>query len=589
MSVKYKKLIISFYLSAAVAIFVGGAFWLGFFNTWQTKLTDKLFLKSVARGDIVILAIDDASLKELGQWPWPRATHAQAVLNLAVSQPKIVGYDVIFSEPSRLGASDDESLARALSSLPVVLPVEAESIKLKKDNIPQAEKIIESIKVIKETAKYFGQVNVVSDEDGIVRRLPFFVASQNQQIPSLSLRLASFASGQNPEEITGVVGNWLRINFIGPPGSFKTVSFKDVYSNNFLATDFKNKIVLVGVTSADLHDQQMTPFSLGQAMAGVEIHANAVQTILDKKFISEVGQLNVLGFIFLFSLVNALSFSFLRRIWMAVLAGLILFSLYLMSALFLFGQGTILNLVYPFWSFIFSLVVILLYRYFSADKEKSYLRQSFQFYLAPGVVEEIIKNPASLKLGGQKKDMTVLFSDIRGFTTLSERTEPVQLVTLLNEYFTAMTEVILQTGGVLDKFIGDAIMAFWGAPQQVPNHAQLACEAALKMTERLAILKKDWARRGLPEINIGIGLNSGEMVVGNIGSTTRFNYTVIGDNVNLSSRLEGLNKQYQASIIISQFTYERVKDSFVAEFLDKVTVKGKEIPVDIYSLIGKKS
>jgi adenylate cyclase len=193
-----------------------------------------------------------------------------------------------------------------------------------------------------------------------------------------------------------------------------------------------------------------------------------------------------------------------------------------------------------------------------------------------------------LKLGGQKKEMTVLFSDIRGFTTLSEKLEPEKLVAILNEYFTAMTEVILQSGGVLDKFIGDAIMAFWGAPQEAPDHAQRACRTALKMIAKLEELKKEWSKRDLPEINIGVGINSGQMIVGNMGSAKRFDYTVIGDNVNLASRLEGLNKQYGTSIIISQFTYDKVKEKFEGEFLDKVAVKGKEIPVEIFKLVGEK-
>jgi adenylate cyclase len=442
--------------------------------------------------------------------------------------------------------------------------------------------------LINNAAKYFGHVNVTADEDGIVRRLPLFIKNQGQEIPSLSLKIADFVAGRSSQETINRIGNWLRVNFIGPPGSFKTISFSDVYENNFLADDFKNKIVLVGVTSSDLHDQQMTPFSLGQEMPGVEIHANAIQTLLNQKFIKEVGTANVLGFIFLFSLINVLSFSFLRRIWAAALAGIFSIFVYLTVAVIFFEQGLVLNLVYPCLSFVFSLVVILLYRYFSENREKDYLRQSFQYYLSPEVVEEVIANPEKLKLGGAKKEMTVLFSDIRGFTTLSEKVEPEKLVSLLNEYFTAMTEVILQSGGVLDKFIGDAIMAFWGAPQEEPEHSRRACEAALAMMERLEILKKNWVRRGLPEINIGVGVNSGLMIVGNMGSEKRFDYTVIGDNVNLASRLEGLNKQYNTNIIISQFTYEKVKDSFEAEFLDEVKVKGKDIAVKIYKLIGRK-
>jgi len=273
---KHKKVLIGFSLGILVALLVSGAFWFGFFNTWQTKLTDKLFLKSAARDDIVIVAIDDESLTALGQWPWSRATHARAILNLSASQPKITGYDVIFSEVSSRGIQDDESLAGALSKLSVVLPIEADSLRLKKEAVPQAKNLTESIEPIKKAAKFSGHVNVVADEDGIVRRLPLFIESNEKLSSSLSLKISELAAGLKSQEIKNKTGNWLRINFIGPPGSFKTISFKDVYANNFSTDEFKGKIVLVGVTSSALHDQQMTPFSLGQEMSGVEIHANAV-------------------------------------------------------------------------------------------------------------------------------------------------------------------------------------------------------------------------------------------------------------------------------------------------------------------------
>lgn len=580
---KYQRLIVSLILAVAVTAILAAAFWFGVFKTWQDKLADKLFLPKEPRLDIVILAIDDKSLAELGQWPWPREAHARALELLAQGGAKVVGYDVIFSEPSRAGSQDDEALSRSLGLLPVVLPLEAAPLEIKNGDSFFAAKAIVPLPIFTTKAAALGWVNVLADADGVVRRLPVKINSEQGDWQSLSAALTKIV-GRDTKNLPSI----LRVNFVGPPGSFKTISFVDVLAGRVAPEIFKDKIILVGATSADLHDNQMTPFSLGQAMAGAEIHANALNTILNVDWLREASRRNVLGFIFLLALAVGLIFSLVRRLWLAALLSLAAWLVYLLGALAAFGQGLILNLVYPSLAFILSLIMILTYYYFSESQAKRYLRQSFQFYLAPGVIEEIIKNPASLKLGGQKKDMTVLFSDIRGFTTLSEKTDPEKLVALLNEYFTAMTEIILQTGGVLDKFIGDAIMAFWGAPQETPNHAQLACETALKMTERLAILKKDWAKRGLPEINIGIGLNSGQMLVGNIGSTTRFNYTVIGDNVNLASRLEGLNKQYPAGIIISQFTHERIKDTFVCEYLDKVNVKGKEVPVEIYKLVAPK-
>ena len=581
---KYQRLIASAVLAVVAAAVLAAAFWFGVFSTWQDKLADKLFLKREPRADIIILAIDDKSVAALGQWPWPRATHARALSLLAQGGAKAVGYDVIFSEPSRVGAGDDNVLAQALARLPVVLPLEAAPLEVKETGSFYAAKLVVPLPVLAEKAAVLGWVNVLADADGVVRRLPVNIVSESGNYKSLSVVLAEIVGGD-----TKNLPSALRVNFVGPPGSFEAISFSDLLAGRAATAIFKDKIVLVGATSADLHDNQMTPFSLGQVMAGVEIHANALNTILNGDWLRDASRGNVLSFIFLLALAVALIFSLAPRLWLAALLSLAAWLVYLLTALAVFGQGLILNLVYPSLAFWLSLMVILAYYYLAESREKRYLRQSFQFYLEGSVIEEIIKDPAKLKLGGQKKEMTVLFSDIRGFTTLSEKTEPEIMVSLLNEYFTAMTEIILNWGGVLDKFIGDAIMAFWGAPREAPGHAFLACDAALKMIERLTVLKSDWSRRGLPDLNIGIGINSGAMIVGNMGSSSRFNYTVIGDNVNLASRLEGLNKQYQAGIIISQFTYERAKDDFACEYLDKVNVKGKETAVEIYKLVGPKA
>jgi len=585
---RLKRFLISVCLSIIVALLFGAAFGLGIFNTWQAKLSDKLFLKRQPSADILLASIDDKSLKAIGQWPWPRAVHAQFLNNLAQAVPKAVGYDVIFSEPSKFGAPDDQGFSSALKHLKVVLPVEGQPLEIKKDQPANAANLIEPLKIFLDNAAKEAHVNVLSDEDGIIRRLPGFINFEGRQIPAMSLAMSELAGGPKISEIIAKAGQSLRINYVGPPGSFKMISFVDIFSGQTPLEILKDKIIIVGVTSADLHDAQMTPFSLGQAMAGIEIHANALDTILSRRYFHEVNATGVWLAIFALSLLSSLSFSFFKKIWAALAASLFFWLVYLAIALLFFERGVIYNLVHPTLAFVFSLIAVLVFNYLSESREKGYLRQSFQFYLEPGVIEEIIRDPAKLKLGGQKREMTVLFSDIRGFTTLSEKTEPEVLVSLLNEYFTAMTEIILSSGGVLDKFIGDAIMAFWGAPRETPEHAFLACGAALEMIERLAVLKSDWLRRGLPDLNIGVGINSGEMVVGNMGSSTRFNYTVIGDNVNLASRLEGLNKQYGTSIIVSQFTRDKVKDKFDCQYLDKVNVKGKEIPVEIYQLTGLK-
>jgi adenylate cyclase len=221
------------------------------------------------------------------------------------------------------------------------------------------------------------------------------------------------------------------------------------------------------------------------------------------------------------------------------------------------------------------------------EREKKKIKGAFHYYVTASVVNEMLKNPEKLKLGGEKKDLTVLFSDIRGFTTISEGLSPEMLVKLLNEYLTVMTDIVFKYDGLLDKYMGDAIMAVYGAPLDQEDHAERACYTALDMMDELKVLQAKWEAEGTPRINIGIGVNSGPMVVGNMGSQRRFDYTVMGDSVNLSSRLEGANKQYSTNIIIGEVTYEKVRDKFLCRELDSVRVKGKDLPVKIYELVGR--
>ncbi len=237
--------------------------------------------------------------------------------------------------------------------------------------------------------------------------------------------------------------------------------------------------------------------------------------------------------------------------------------------------------------------IFLLYSYYEGkrrkeEEAKKQIKGAFQQYVAPEIIEEILKDPNKLKLGGEKKELTIFFSDIRGFTTISEKLKPEELVQFLNEYLSRMSDIIMNNKGVIDKYIGDAIMAFWGAPIEEKEHARLACESCIEMKEKLKELNRELASKNLPQINIGMGVNTGEAVVGNLGSKEKFDYTVIGDNVNLASRLEGLNKMYGTSIIINESTYEKVKDLFLTREIDLARVKGKVKPVKIYELLDRK-
>ena len=244
-----------------------------------------------------------------------------------------------------------------------------------------------------------------------------------------------------------------------------------------------------------------------------------------------------------------------------------------------------------FFSFFFGMAVYLInivYNYLSFDKERQEIKKTFQYYLAPEYIEKLAENPEHLKLGGEEKEMTIFFSDIRGFSSISEKLSVKDLVQLLNEYLTAMTDIVMENKGVVDKYIGDAVMAFWGAPLDDAEHSSNSVKAGLEMLKKLEELNNEWQKKSWPEIKIGIGVNTGEVMVGNMGSSRRFNYTVMGDNVNLASRLEGLTKYYGTPLIVGEKVYENVKDKYCARPLDTVAVKGKKQPIKIFEILGEK-
>jgi len=261
---------------------------------------------------------------------------------------------------------------------------------------------------------------------------------------------------------------------------------------------------------------------------------------------------------------------------------------YVLFSIYMFDSGTIMNVLYPLLSITLVYIGLVVIYYLTEERSRKWITDVFGKYVSPVVIDNLIKNPDLIKLGGEKRNITIFFSDIRGFTSISERLDPEDLVQLLNEYLTEMTDIIRKNQGLVDKFMGDAIMAFWGAPLDLTDHAEVACSSSLEMMDKLRELQKKWKNDGIPSFDIGIGLNSGDAIVGNMGSSTRFDYTAIGDNVNLASRLEGLNKTYGTNIIISQDTYKVIKDKFETRKLDAVMVMGKKKPILIYELLSQK-
>lgn len=341
----------------------------------------------------------------------------------------------------------------------------------------------------------------------------------------------------------------------------------------------KNKILLTGAFSHGIaEDEKQTPYGL---MYGIEIHANALNTILTNSYVTTFPKNLTLILLIICVLLITLITSRTSTIW-SFLTTLVFLIIYFFASDLIFEKKGIL-MPYPTIAFpvFMTFISIVVYRAFTEEKDKKAIRETFGKYLSPKVVDQLVQNPP--ELGGVDKELTVFFSDIRGFTTLSENMTPQELVNHLNIYLTAMTDTILDYGGTVDKYMGDAIMAFWGAPLPQPNHAELACKCALKQMQVLAELNAQWPEN--KRINIGIGLNSDIMTVGNMGSKLRMNYTLMGDPVNLGSRLESTNKEYGTKIIISEFTYAYIKDKFIVRELDNIRVKGKNKPVVIYELI----
>ena len=462
-----------------------------------------------------------------------------------------------------------------------------------------------NVKPLTDAAERSGYFNSFSDIDGANRWSPLvirfkdnfypplsvLVLKQYLNEPGLALKIGDYGvEGIRIGDIeipTDEAGRIL-VNFLGPAKTFPHYSITDIIHNRLDPGIFKDKIVLVGATATGIYDLRVTPFST--AYPGIGIHATVIDNILHQNFIRRPGWTSLID-IFIIILVGSIMGIIISRsrAISGFLLGMVLIVVWVLINRFVFSSYNLwLNTIYPLFTILTVYIGITIYKYITEEREKKKIKGAFQYYLTASVINEMLKDPSKLKLGGDKKNLSVLFSDIRGFTTVSEKMTPEELVHLLNEYLTAMTDVVFRYDGLLDKYMGDAIMAVFGAPLDQPDHPKRACMTAIEMMKELKKLQKKWTDEGRPVLDIGIGINSGDMVVGNMGSEMRFDYTVMGDSVNLGSRLEGINKEYGTNIVISEFTYESVKNTLCCRELDSVRVKGKALPVKIYELLGEK-
>jgi adenylate cyclase len=613
-----RRLLITTAILCSVASLLSLLYVNGQFDVPQRQMTDVFFRTKPDSQDaakyVVLVAIDDRSVVELKPYGrpliWSRSLYAQAVRQLADARARTIVFDMLFDIP---GAGDDDFVAaiddaesRATS---VVLATAADPLG-RHDRGPNTweayTELFEPRPEFKAVATGLGLANQIPDHDGAIRRMPLVFDVDGQPYPGLPLEAVSrflrrpgpwdgpvtagvipLAGRQIPIDARGSI----IVNYQGGPyissaaPAFPVVSFVDLVNGRVPAETFRSKIVLIGTTYTGSADDYWTPTSTIGKMSGVEIQANAIDTILRGEFLYDAPRWLTIALIFGFAIVAGVALMALPILVAALVSLAVLVGFAIAADVGFDGGGMMLNMIYPPLSLFFTYAAVVGYRVIFEQGQARALRGVLGQYLSPAVVAEVTRDPEQLKLGGDEREMTVLFSDLRGFTTFSETIDPETLVHLLNEYLTAMSDIIFKYEGTIDKYMGDAIMAFWGAPRHQPDHASLACRAALEMVAELEQLNARWADEGRSPLAMGIGINTGTMKVGNMGSSSRFDYTVLGDSVNLGSRLEGLNKEYGTTLIVSKATLDQTDGSFQVRFLDLVAVKGKREPVDVFEIL----
>ncbi len=585
--------------------------------------------------EITIVTWDDETFKEMGYryQDWSRSYHAKVIENLSRWGAKVIGFDIFVEDPSSnpglqvlkelFTKEKDEKRKGMLEEIKALMMRMGEDKVLASACRQAGNVVFDSHFEIEEKKEYtrisftppleiflenkadYGFVNIRHDSDGFARTLLLTKTHQDETYLSSPLKILSKYLGVKESQIEVKEGktklgnivipidkdNYMLINFRGGARTFRCVPYYQVYEGIAEPSFFKDKIVLVGMFTEtiplDIHPAPFTRVS-GFRMPGIEVLANAIYTILHQDFLHPLGRRNnnlILLFLGLLTGILSYRLSFLKALLVSFLEMIIFATL----VIFLFiNQKMLLDLVCPLLVVLFTYGGVVLYRGLTEERKKKEIKSMFQRYVTQEVVNELIDNPEALALGGKRKEVTILFSDIRGFTSMSEKMKPEEVVHILNEYFSAMIEIIFKYEGTLDKFIGDAIMAVFGAPVAHPDDPQRALRTAVEMREELKKLQEKWKGEGRPAFDIGIGINTGEVVAGNIGSSERMDYTVIGDNVNLASRLESLNKEHQTHILISEDTYQKVKDVAKVRPIEPVKVKGKEKEVMIYEVEGLK-
>lgn len=542
------KLFLCIASAVAVSLILSVLLTSSFLKTPSERLSDALYSEAAPFSEIIVLSIDDKSISEIGRWPWSREVFAKALEKLV--DAKVVGVDVSFLEEE--SAEADSSLQEALSKLQgkVVLVSECtefEAEKCQKWLFPIFNVTHAAANVYTEHGVAVATPEKVEDEKSFSK-----VVAETYLNKEVDLKDKNYIKFTRPQK----------------------VSFSDFVNNAVDPLIFKDKIVLIGATAKDLHDEQETPIGV---LSGIEIHASAVQSIVAGKFLEKQSQGEVTAWIAGLSLIIALALYYLSTTIAAILA-LLLIVAYSAIAVLRFDAGGVYNLLYPALSVIATYFAVIGTYYIAEAREHKWIRSVFSKYVSDNVAKEIMEMGAdALKLKGSKKTVTVLFADVRGFTSMSEKLPPEKVVAILNKYLSKMTDVVFKNNGTLDKYVGDEVMATYNVPLDQKDHALNAVKTGLEMQQ---------VSKSLGNLKYGIGINTGPAIVGNIGSERRLDYTVIGDSVNLGARL--CSKAEGDKVLISESTYQLVKDRVKVKPLGEITVKGKEKPIKVYSVLSLK-
>lgn len=610
------------------------------YATWAMRV--RCFLQPErASTQVKVILLDQGSLdwgktENHWPWPWPREAYGALLDFCTRAGAKAVAFDVLFTEPSWYGVEDDEALgAAAERSRAFVAAVHAGQTAGDTEQWPPdaptpwpgfdgleawvtsvagpgvvAPRAAFPVPEIRSKARMLANVSDQPDVDGVLRRATLFRVFEGRAVPSLGLA-AWLADRQAAGEDVAVhvEPGWLRLNAVrlpideagrcllryrGPSGSHKVFSAASIIQSELRLQSGENPVVspeelkdayvFFGFSAPGLLDLRPTPVS--KVYPGVEIHATMLDNLLERAALRDVPRRTAGISLLLLAWASGVLVSLSRKAWHSVAA----FALCLPVPFALGFAGYAAGFWWPMVpsgsAVLLALVGAVVVNYATEGRQKAFIKSAFKFYLGETVIDQLLADPARLSLGGERRELTIFFSDIEKFSSFSERLDPGQLIGLLNEYLSEMGDIIKEEGGYLDKFIGDAIVAFWNAPVEQPDHAARACRAALRCQRRLAERRAEWRERYGADVRMRIGVNTGEVTVGNMGSRDRFNYTVLGDAANLASRLEGANKAFGTFLMVSETTWARTNGEVMGRELCRLTVVGRKQPVTVYEVLG---